>query len=299
MVKSIRSIKNEEIKGALENSTRQYLIGKLQKPQVLEYIEDEKLEIGITNYEKFFSEMPHTHSVAYEYQYMISGYTEYIDLDTDDTYKFKKGDFYVISPGVRYAQKSKPGTTIFFIKTPPGNDKVNIELDTKIESWLNDKIKTVRKDYTDYQEAPPANSLKPAAAVAIINEKQEILLLKRKDSGKWTMPGGTLEFGESLITCAKREVEEETGYQVLISDIIGTYTNPKTVIEYSDGEVRQEFTIVYKGEIVEGEISLDDESADYKWIKLEETLNLPLADSQRKRLRDVVEYNMTGKKALK
>lgn len=299
MIGEIRSIPNRSIKKVLENTTRQYLIGKLQRPQELEYIEDEKIEIGITNYNSFNSELPHTHSVAYEYQYMISGYTEYINIDTQEVFKFQKGDFYVISPGLRYAQKSKPGTTILFIKTPPRNDKINIDLDSKVEMWLNQKIKTVRKDYTDCIDAPTANSIKPAAAVAIINTNQEILLLKRKDSGNWTMPGGTLNIGESLLRCAIREVEEETGYKVVINDIIGTYTNPKTVIQYSDGEVRQEFTLVYKGEISSGNLSLDDESTDYKWIKLDEALVLPLAESQRLRLSDVIEYTRTGKKALK
>lgn len=299
MAGEIKMITNKKIQKALENTTRQYLVGKLKKPQELEFIEDEKIEIGITSYKSFYSELPHTHKIAYEYHYVISGYTEYLNIDTGKVVKFQKGDFYVITPGLRYAQKSKPGTTIIFIKIPPGNDKIKIDLDSKVEIWLNQKINTIRKDYTNCINAPKANSIKPAAAVAIINSNQEILLLKRKDSSNWTMPGGTLNIGESLINCAIREVEEETGYKVLINDIIGTYTNPNTVIEYSDGEVRQEFTIVYKGEIIGGKLSLDDESIDYKWIKLEDSLRLPLAESQRQRLSDVIEYIRTGKRALK
>jgi 8-oxo-dGTP pyrophosphatase MutT (NUDIX family) len=63
------------------------------------------------------------------------------------------------------------------------------------------------------------------------------------------MPGGTLDFGESLTGCAIREVLEETGLQIRITGLIGTYTDPHILIGYSDGEVRQEFTFVYAAEI--------------------------------------------------
>ena len=68
---------------------------------------------------------------------------------------------------------------------------------------------------------PKANSMRPAAAVAIIDD-DKILMLKRMDNGKWTMPGGTMELDESLIDCAIREVKEETGLDVQVKEVIGT-----------------------------------------------------------------------------
>ena len=49
-------------------------------------------------------------------------------------------------------------------------------------------------------------------------------MLKRKENKKWTIPGGTLNFGESLTDCAIREVMEETGVDISIQDVVGTYT---------------------------------------------------------------------------
>lgn len=288
-----------QIKQALQNTTRQYLTGQLQKAQELEHIDDEKIEIGITSYKTFYSEPPHTHTQAYEYQYMISGFTKYIDIETEEEIIFRKGDFYVITPGTQYAQKSKPGTTIIFIKIPPGNDKIAITPNNKIANWLETKIETVRTDYANDKEAPKPNAIKPAVAVALFDQNDRLLVLKRKDSGNWTMPGGTLEFGENLLQCGIREVKEETGYDIDIVDIIGTYSDAKTVVAYSDGEVRQEFTILYEGKIIGGAVSLDHESTDYKWIKPDTFLSLPLAASQKKRIQDVIDYKRSGRRSLR
>ena len=68
------------------------------------------------------------HSVATEYQYMISGWTEYMDVETGEVSEFRKGDFYAILPGTAYAQRVKAGTNILFIKTPSINDKQLVDI---------------------------------------------------------------------------------------------------------------------------------------------------------------------------
>lgn len=294
----IIKIENKEIQKSLEGTTRQYFAGDLSKPQEIEFIRDERLEIGISSYPKHVSEPTHVHSIATEYQYMISGWTEYMDVETGEIYEFKKGDFYAILPGTAYAQRVKAGTKILFIKTPSINDKQLVEISDEQEKWLLEKMKTVRTDYYYSDDAPEANSIRPAAAVAIINDRKELLMLHRKDNKKWTMPGGTMEFGESMADCALREVKEESGLNVVIKDIIGTYTDPNIRVSYSDGEVRQEFTIVYYGEVQGYNVSLDEESSNYVWVSFDEVLKLPLADSQRRRLVDVINYLENGSKTL-
>jgi ADP-ribose pyrophosphatase YjhB (NUDIX family) len=147
-----------------------------------------------------------------------------------------------------------------------------------------------RRDYFHDPEAPKPNSIRPATAVALFDSDGNILLLRRKDNDKWTMPGGTLDYGESLTDCAVREVREETGLRIRITGLIGTYTDPHILIAYSDGEVRQEFTLVYAAEIESGELKIDDESKEAAWVLLSSAVELPLAESQRRRLLDVVEH---------
>lgn len=293
----IKGLKNHEIRSALEGVTRQYFVGNLKKPQVLSFFKSEALEIGITSYNTFSSEATHRHSVATEYQYMISGRTQYMDVDTGNVYEFVKGDFYEIEPNTAYAQKSKPGTEILFIKVPSVNDKEIVEVNEQVTTWLNEKLYSKRTDFYYDPDAPKPNSIKPAAAVAIVKDKM-ILLLKRRDNGKWTMPGGTLEFGESLASCAIREVMEESGLKVEITDIIGTYTDPNILVAYSDGEVRQEFTVVYAGKFTDTNVSLDEESTDYRWADFDSVNTIELADSQRKRINDVIKFYESGDKNL-
>ena len=103
-------------------------------------------------------------------------------------------------------------------------------------------------------------------------------------------PCGTLEFGETLLDCAIREVREETGYRVEIDGLVGTYTDPQIVVAYSDGEVRQEFTFVYHGHVVSGRLIVDQESSEATWVHLDQALELPMADSQALRIQDLQRF---------
>jgi 8-oxo-dGTP diphosphatase len=103
-------------------------------------------EIGITRYaDDAKVEGPHWHKQAFEFQYVPAGLTAYLDLGTGAEQVFGKDDFYVIEPGVAYAQKSAPGTEILFIKVPPGNDKVPVDTTPEVEAWYRAPIKEEKR----------------------------------------------------------------------------------------------------------------------------------------------------------
>src|SRR5260370_8941620 len=105
----ITKISGQEIDQALQNVTRQYLVGDLQKPQTLKHVPNSLIEIGITRYENEGKpESPHRHKQAFEFQYVTAGLTAYLHLTTADEQAFRQADFYGIDRGVPHAQKSPP-----------------------------------------------------------------------------------------------------------------------------------------------------------------------------------------------
>jgi ADP-ribose pyrophosphatase YjhB (NUDIX family) len=99
-----------------------------------------------------------------------------------------------------------------------------------------------RIDYHDDPQAPKANSLVPSVNVVLVNDADEILLIRRSDNGNWAVPGGGIDLGESVRQAAVREAREETGIECEITGIVGIYSDPRHVIVYTSiGEARQEF----------------------------------------------------------
>lgn len=130
-MKNVFLIKDSEIKSALEQSTRQYFVGNLGLPQLIPFIRDNRVEIGITSYTEFTIEAPHWHTNQIEYHYLLSGSTKYIEIATGEKHIFNPGDFYAIMTGTCFEQESEPGTSLIFIKVPSVNDKVTCEVCSK------------------------------------------------------------------------------------------------------------------------------------------------------------------------
>ena len=111
-----------------------------------------------------------------------------------------------------------------------------------------------------------------------------MLLLRRSDSGNWALPGGTLELGESIVECAVREVREETGLEVEITGLVGVYTDPRHLIAYSDGEVRQQFNVCLTAQTIGGTLRHSDESSALEHVDPSDLDELPIHPTQRLRL---------------
>lgn len=55
----------------------------------------------------------------------------------------------------------------------------------------------------------------------------QIVLIRRRDNGKWGLPGGMVNWGQDLLTTVKRELKEETGLELLkVRRLVGIYSAP-------------------------------------------------------------------------
>src|SRR5262249_14758110 len=86
-----------------------------------------------------------------------------------------------------------------------------------------------RTDYYRDPNAPRANSLVPGASAIVTDDEGNVLLHRRRDSGRWALPGGIMDIGETIAQCAEREVKEETGLAVTAYHLVGVYSDPDHV----------------------------------------------------------------------
>lgn len=147
-----------------------------------------------------------------------------------------------------------------------------------------------RIDYYNDPHAPKANSIVPAASAIVVDDEGKILLHRRSDNDLWALPGGAMEIGESIAETAVREVKEETGLNVKPEYIVGIYTDPHHVLAFSDGEVRQEFSLCFACSLVGGTIDVSDESFEVAFISPQDIKHLNMHPSIHLRINHYLEH---------
>src|SRR5690606_19060701 len=90
-----------------------------------------------------------------------------------------------------------------------------------------------------------------------------------------------------------RETEEETGYRVRITGLVGIYTDPRHVIVYSDGEVRSQFSICMRGTLTGGVARTSAESSEVVWQQVDRLGELAIHPSMRLRIAHAVDRART------
>jgi 8-oxo-dGTP pyrophosphatase MutT (NUDIX family) len=141
-----------------------------------------------------------------------------------------------------------------------------------------------RIDYYEDPQAPQPNSIRPAVSAFVQDEAGRLLMIRRSDNDLYAIPGGGQEPGETLTQAAIREVWEETGISIVVTGLIGLYSNPHHVIAYDDGEIRQQFSVCFRGRPTGGELRTSDESTEVHWVRPSDLDELNIHPSIRLRI---------------
>jgi 8-oxo-dGTP pyrophosphatase MutT (NUDIX family)/GNAT superfamily N-acetyltransferase len=111
------------------------------------------------------------------------------------------------------------------------------------------------------------------SAVLVFNREYEVLLQLRSDTGKWGIPGGAMEPGESFEETARRELFEETGLHLQRLRFLDVVAGKEYYFRYPNGDEIHNAIALYACEEWEGELQmLDGESKDLRFFPIN---NLP------------------------
>lgn len=116
----------------------------------------------------------------------------------------------------------------------------------------------------DYPSAPVA------AVGGVVLDGDRVLLVKRAlppRQGEWSLPGGRLELGESLVEGVRREVKEETGLDVAVGPMVEVFDR---VHRDDAGSIRYHFVIVdFLCRPIGGALAAGDDASEARWVARE------------------------------
>lgn len=131
-------------------------------------------------------------------------------------------------------------------------------------------------------QRPKPPSAPKAAVGAVVIAKGRVLLVKRKyppQKGKWVIPGGSVNLGETLQAAAEREVMEETGLIIKAKEPIHTFD---LIERNSKGDVIFHYVIVdLLADYIDGEIEPADDASDAGWFSPSELEGIKISEATK------------------
>lgn len=116
------------------------------------------------------------------------------------------------------------------------------------------------------------------AFAIILDDEKRVLLCHRPDYDLWNLPGGGLEFGETPWECVVREVKEEVGLEVEVTDLAGVYSKRK----------KADLVFSFICKTVGGEIKLSDEADKIEYFSFKDIPKNTIP-KQVERIKDVLD----------
>jgi 8-oxo-dGTP pyrophosphatase MutT (NUDIX family) len=135
------------------------------------------------------------------------------------------------------------------------------------------------------------------ARAIVRDDAGRVLLIRRSDNGRWAIPAGAMELGESIADCGARELFEETGLRATQMTPYAMYTGPAYTYTNLYDHTYQLFMVAFRVDGWTGELQrVTDETTDARFFDPGE---LPASPVVRETLADLATYERTGQLLLK
>jgi len=131
----------------------------------------------------------------------------------------------------------------------------------------------------------------PVVTVGLIVRRGDRALIvqrgKEPSKGRWSIPGGAVEVGETLRQAGRREVAEECGIDVTVGDVAGVF---ETILPDSSGDTRFHYVIIdFFADYVSGELSPQSDITNAHWVSRDELDRFDITEKARDLLRRLLE----------
>ena len=146
-------------------------------------------------------------------------------------------------------------------------------------------VKLIRGEQTSEKGALRAG----ATAVIFAGNRGKVLMTRRADNGRWCLPGGGMDPGESAEETCVREVLEETGLEVRVTKLFSVSTEPYWLEVHTNGNLVQAVVFNFEATVTGGELRLSDETTEFGYFTSAEIDNMDVMEHHLQRVHDAME----------
>ncbi len=125
--------------------------------------------------------------------------------------------------------------------------------------------------HREYPSAPI-----PSVGVMVFKGREVLLVLRGQEpsKGRWSIPGGVVELGETIREAARREVLEECGVEIEVGDVVDVLD---AVLRDEEGRVQYHYVLIdLMANYVRGDLSAGSDIVDVHWVKEEEVASFDM-----------------------